>query len=66
MELWSVRKNDCAWVASTLRYLTSVGQDHVRRYFADSARQNVHESAFIKIDEFLEIQKRWPIPYEIY
>ena len=25
-----------------------VGQDHVRRYFADSARRNVHESAFIK------------------
>ena len=25
-----------------------VGQDHVRRYFADSSRRNVHESAFIK------------------
>ena len=25
-----------------------VGRDHVRKYFADSARQNVHKSAFIK------------------
>ena len=37
-------------MASPAKILISggVGQDHARRYFADSARQNVHESAFIK------------------
>ena len=39
---------DVPEVVESLVSLRGVGQDHVRRYFADSARRNVHESAFIK------------------